>query len=131
MNQVHLMFHISFFSLVPLSLQNAIKALYKSVTKIGSIGNVWGFLPKCPYFMMRFREHPLFPNCFQGQTYFCVDMGGPVQGSNLCLWDEYRVLLDSGQLAVEITNRCLATVAPAQTHTPQLLCSQFESVPFI
>lgn len=61
---------------MPLSLQNAMKALYKSATKIGSIGNVWGSSPKCPYFMMQFIEQPLFPKCFHGQSYLCVDTGG-------------------------------------------------------
>lgn len=52
------------------------KALYKRVAKIGSTGNVWGSPPKCPYFTMQFIEQPLFPNCFQGQSYLCVDAGG-------------------------------------------------------
>lgn len=92
-------FHISFCNLVPLSLQNAMKALYKNVTKIRSIGgNIWGSSPKCPYFMMQFIEQPLFPKCFQGQELFMCRCGwSPVQCSNHCLWDEYRILSDRGQ----------------------------------
>lgn len=93
---------------------------------------MWGFPPKCPYFMMRFREHPLFPNCFQGQSYFCVDTGGLLSNA---LTSAFGMSIEwfwtAVSLAVEITNRCLAAVAPAQTHAPQPLCSQFESVPFI
>lgn len=75
------------------------KALYKSVTKIGSIGNVWGSPPKCPYFTMQFIERPLFLKCFQGQSYLCVDAGGLLSNAlNHCIWDEYRILLDRGQL---------------------------------
>lgn len=93
-------FHISFCNLVPLSLQNAMKALYKRATKIRSIGGyVWSSSPKCPYFMMKFIEQPLFPKCFQGQELFVCRRGwSPVQCSNHCIWDEYRILLDRGQL---------------------------------
>lgn len=59
-----------------MSLQNAMKAPYKSTTKIGSTGNVWGSALECPYFMMQFIEQPLFPECFQGQSYLCADAGG-------------------------------------------------------
>lgn len=57
--------HISYCVLQPgttesAKLQNAMKALYKSATKIRSTGNVWGSPPKCPYFMMQFIEQPLF-----------------------------------------------------------------------
>lgn len=87
-------FHISFCGPVPLSLQNVFEALFKGVTKMGSIGNVWGSVPEHPYFTMRFAEQPLFPNCFQGQSYFCADTGGPLSSalttafgmSTECFW---------------------------------------------
>lgn len=78
-------------------LQKAMKALYKSATKIRSTGNVWGSPPKCPYFMMQFIDQPVF----SGTEFFMHRCGwSPAQCScsNHCIWDEYRLLLDRGQL---------------------------------
>lgn len=91
-----------------------------------------GFSPKVSLFHDAVQGTPFVSYCFQGQSYFCVDTGGLLSNA---LTSAFGMSIEwfwtAVSLAVEITNRCLAAVAPAQTHAPQPLCSQFESVPFI